>query len=456
MNRIASRSWIVLVFVLVLVAGTVFFVGEFALNAEEWAFFFSSPHVYNGTKLEQGVIVDREGTALLSLKGNDAYATDPVMRQAMLHWTGDREGNVATPLLQYYTRPLMGFDLFNGLYTYGNAPGVLELTISAKAQTAALEALDEFKGTVAVYNYKTGEILCAVSTPTFDPDQTPDIALDPVKYEGVYLNRFTQVTYTPGSIFKVVTTAAALEIIPDIRQQQFECGGELEIGGGMVTCEFSHGKQSLDEALTNSCNCAYARIAEQVGGERLQRYAEVFGITSAVSFDGITTEEGFLEAGQAELHQLCWAGIGQYTDLVNPCQFLTFMGAVANGGTPVNPYVTSQVTVEGSVTYEAKTVTMDRIMSRATSEALQEMMRRNVEEKYGSENFPGMTVCAKSGTAEKDGDAEPNALFAGFVMDEKYPLAFIVVVEDGGYGAETCVPIISRVLSACKEVLDGR
>ena len=81
MNRIASRSWIVLVFVLVLVAGTVFFVGEFALNAEEWAFFFSSPHVYNGTKLEQGVIVDREGTALLSLKGNDAYATDPVMRQ---------------------------------------------------------------------------------------------------------------------------------------------------------------------------------------------------------------------------------------------------------------------------------------------------------------------------------------------------------------------------------------
>ena len=184
--------------------------------------------------------------------------------------------------------------------------------------------------------------------------------------------------------------------------------------------------------------------------------APVKDFASAVSFDGITTEEGFLEAGQAELHQLCWAGIGQYTDLVNPCQFLTFMGAVANGGTPVNPYVTSQVTVEGSVTYEAKTVTMDRIMSRATSEALQEMMRRNVEEKYGSENFPGMTVCAKSGTAEKDGDAEPNALFAGFVMDEKYPLAFIVVVEDGGYGAETCVPIISRVLSACKEVLDGR
>lgn len=456
MNRIARRSWIVLVFVLILVGGTVFFLGEFALNAEDWVFFSGSPHVYSGTRLEQGVVTDREGNALLSLAGNDTYGANPLVRQAMLHWLGDRNGNIATPYLDRYTRPMTGYDLINGLYSYGNAPGVLELTLSSEVQLAAMEALGDAKGTVAVYNYKTGEILCALSAPYFDPDAEPDIEGDPVKYEGVYLNRFTQSAYTPGSIFKVVTTAAALELIPDIRQQRFECSAELEIGGGLVTCEFSHGDQSLEEALTNSCNCAYALIAQQVGGEKLQWYAEQFGITSSLQFDGITTEAGSVEAAEAELHQLCWAGIGQHTDLVNPCQYMTFMGAIANGGAPVNPYVTGRITVGDTVTYEAETVTLDRIMSMSTAETLQEMMRRNVVEKYGSENFPGLTVCGKSGTAEKDGGQEANALFAGFVMDEEYPLAFVVVVEDGGYGANTCVPILSKVLAACKEVLDSR
>lgn len=456
MNRIARRSWIVLVFVFLLVAGTVFFLNEFVSNAEDWVFFTGSPHVYSGSKPEQGVITDRDGTVLLSLKGRDTYAVDPAVRQAMLHWTGDRAGNIATPLLKTYTRPMMGFDLIDGMYAYGNAPGVLELTISAKVQTVALEALGESRGTVAVYNYKTGEILCAVSTPTFDPDQVPDIAGEPEKYKGVYLNRFTRVTYTPGSIFKVVTTAAALETIPDVRSQTFECTGKLEIGGGLVTCELVHGKQTMDEALTNSCNCAYAQITQQVGGVWLQRYAETFGITSSLSFDGIKTEKGSLDAAGSALHQLCWSGIGQHTDLVNPCQFMTFMGAIANGGVSVTPYVAGQVSVGASVTYEAETVTGNRIMSRATAEALQEMMRRNVEKKYGSDKFPGLTVCAKSGTAEKDADADPNALFAGFVLDEEYPLAFIVVVEDGGYGTRTCVPIISKVLEACVEVLDAR
>ena len=456
MNRIAGRSWIVLVFVLILLAGTIFFLSEFVLNAEEWVYFPGSPHVYSGMKPERGVIADRDGTILLSLAGEDTYAVDPLVRQAMLHWIGDRDGNIATPFLEQYTRPMMGFDLVNGLYAYGNAPGVMELTISSKVQMTALEALDGAKGTVAVYNYRTGEILCAVSAPTFDPDQIPDISMDPVKYEGVYLNRFTQVTYTPGSIFKVVTTAAALEILPDLREQHFTCEGELEIGGGLVTCEYAHGGQTVEEALTNSCNCAYALIAQQVGGERLQRYVEGFGITQSLYFDGISTEEGFVEAADAPLHQLCWAGIGQYTNLVNPCQYMTFMGAIANDGTPVTPHVIGQITVGDTVTYDGESVTMDRIMSRATAEVLQEMMRRNVMEKYGSEHFPGLTVCGKSGTAEKDGDAEANALFSGFVMDEKYPLAFIVVVEDGGYGANTCVPILSQVLAACKEVLDAK
>ena len=82
-------------------------------------------------------------------------------------------------------------------------------------------------------------------------------------------------------------------------------------------------------------------------------------------------------------------------------------------------------------------------------------MRNNVKSVYGDGNFPGLSVCAKSGTSQLGGEQDPNAMFAGFVQNEEYPLAFIVVVENGGYGSHTCVPILSKVLSACKAVMDG-
>ena len=454
MNRITGRSWIVVVLALALVAGTVFFTAEVVLKGEDWVFFSGSPHVYQGIKPEQGVLTDRGGTVLLDL-GNYSYAAEAAVRRAMLHWTGDRQGNIATPLLYNYTRQLTGYNLLNGVYSFGDSPAVMELTLSAQVQIAALEALGGAKGTVAVYNYKTGEILCAVSTPTFDPTQVPDIAGDTTgTYEGVYLNRFSQVTYTPGSIFKLVTTAVALETIPDILRQDFTCTGVLEVGGGTVTCERAHGTMGLYEALANSCNCTFARITQQIGGERLQRYAETFGITQSLNFDGITTTAGSLDAANASSYELSWAGIGQHTDLVNPCQFLTFVGAIAGGGAGVQPHVVERITVGDTVTYKAKTVEMDRIMSADTARILREMMRNNVVEKYGTERFPDVLVCAKSGTAEMDGDVISNALFTGFVMDEAYPLAFVVVVQEGGYGSHTGIPIVSKVLSACMEVLD--
>ena len=94
-------------------------------------------------------------------------------------------------------------------------------------------------------------------------------------------------------------------------------------------------------------------------------------------------------------------------------------------------------------------------MSAATAEVVRDFMGFNVADKYGAENFPDLTVCAKTGTAEVGGNKKPNAMLAGFVADEQYPLAFIVAIEDGGYGREICVPILSKVLTACKTILDG-
>ena len=456
MNRVSGRSWVVLLLVFALIGGMAFFVLEFTNNARTWVFFDGSPHVYSGSKPAEGILVDREGKLLLDLSGNWAYNSDPAIRESTLHWVGDRLGNVNAPIVSRYSDEMTDFDLLNGIYAYGNQSGQMELTLSAKVQTAALEALGDRKGTVAVYNYKTGELLCAVTTPTYDPDQVPDLENDPEGiYDGVYLNRFTQATYTPGSIFKLVTAAAALETIPDILEQSFACTGELEIGGGTVSCETAHGELDFEHALVYSCNCSFAQIALQVGGERLQRYADTFGITRSISFDGITTAAGSLEAGDAASYELAWSGIGQHTDLVNPCQYLSFIGAIAGGGTGVLPHVVQQITVGGDRTYQASAETTARLMSVSTAQKLQEMMGLCVEVKYGADRFPDVTVCGKSGTAEKDGDAASDALFAGYVDDPDYPLAFIAVVQEGGYGTDACIPILNRVLTVCVEVMDA-
>lgn len=452
MNRIAARAMALLVLVLVLVGGIAFFIGEYFARAGEWVLFSGSPHVYANGRLGSGIITDRTGYLLADLTAGRTYSSDTSLRKAVLHWVGDRQGNISVPYISHYTDQLLGYDPVTGLYQYGENPGQLRLTLSADIQTAALEAMGDRVGTVAVYNYKTGEILCAVSTPTFDPDNVPDIASDSTgAYTGVYLNRFLQSKYIPGSIFKIVTLAAALESVPDIVEKSFRCSGRYELGGGDVTCMSAHGEQTLREAFRNSCNCAFAQITQLVGGETMSAYVEKFGVTESVSFDGITTVSGNFDVENASAEQIAWSGIGQHRDQINPCAYLAFLGAIAGEGTGAMPYVVDSIRIGEKTTYRAEAAFSDPIISSETAAVLAEYMESNVTEKYGAENFPGLTVCAKSGTGEVGGGKKPNAMFAGFLRDEEYPLAFVVAVQEGGFGAEVCVPILSQVLAACRE-----
>lgn len=455
MNRIAGRALIAVVLAVALLFGMIAFIVDYSANASDWIVFSGSPHVYSSGEVA-AILADRSGVVLADLRGARVYSGDETLREAMLHWTGDTQGNIDIPYLTEYRKALSGFDALNGVYSYGEQESVLTLTLSAQVQKAALEALGTRKGTVAVYNYRTGELLCAVSTPTFDPQNVPDIESDPDgRYDGVYLNRFLQSSYIPGSIFKIVTLAAALELLPDAQTLTFTCTQTYEMDGGDVTCEAWHGEQSLEDAFANSCNCAFAQLVERIGSDRLAQYVAQFGITLPVSFDGMTTQSGNFDISDAAAVEQAWAGIGQYTDLINPCRFLTFVGTIAQGGSGVEPFVVRQIDVGSRTTYRGEAAQTGRIMSIGTAECLKAYMRNNVETVYGSENFPNLTVCAKSGTGEVGSGAAPNAMFTGFVEDEAYPLAFIVAVEEGGYGARTCVPIIASVLDACVEVMDA-
>ena len=447
MNRIAARAKSMLLLAALLLGGLAFFVGEFCANAHRWVVFPNSPHMYSAGNVGSGVVVDRDGYLILDLNDGRTYTEDTELRKSTLHWVGDRYGMISAPALPNYLDKSSGFDLLNGLYTYGGYGAVQTLTLSASVQKAALAALGDRKGTVAVYNYKTGQLLCSVTTPTYDPENVPEVQ------DGMYLNRFTQSSFTPGSIFKIVTTAALLEKAPHLLQETFRCSGTYQMGVDAVTCGRAHGVQTVKQAFMHSCNCAYAQIAEKLGAQTLQEYVDSCGVVDSVTFDGITTVKGNFQADASAVN-LAWGAIGQYTDLINPCAFLTFVGAIANGGEGVTPYVVEKITTEDGTAYQAKPQTRERVMGEETAAILREYMRNNVANRYSDGHFPGLNVCAKTGTAEVMG-SNHNATLAGFVMDEEYPLAFVVCVQDAGFGLTVAVPIASKVLAECKKVLDN-
>ncbi len=401
MNRVAHRTTIALLLALILLGGMGFFLVEFMAEGADWAVFQGNPHVYNGTNIGTGIITDRDGALLLSAVDGWNYSEDPMIRESTVHWLGDRYGYISAPTVAYYAEAMAGYNMLNGLYSYSDRGGKAQMTISAELQKVAQEAMGDYRGTVAVYNYKTGEILCAVSTPNYDPDDIPDIEGDDSgAYDGVYLNRFTQVTYVPGSIYKLVTSVAALEELEDARDITFNCYGTYEMGADEVTCVKAHGTVDLEDALAVSCNCYFAQLSELLGGDVLQKYVDKLHITEPLAFDGITTAEGKFDIENAAPVEIAWSAIGQHLDLVNPSRFMTFMGAIAGGGKAAEPYIISQVSSGRSVNYRAKPQMTDQLISKGVAEELTALMKNNVTQIYGDGYFPGLSVCAKSGTAE--------------------------------------------------------
>ena len=288
-----------------------------------------------------------------------------------------------------------------------------------------------------------------VSSPTFDPLNVPDVNADPERYDGVYVNRFLHATYAPGSTFKLVTAAAALSEMDDLQTRTFRCEGSAQIGSETVICNGVHGDVTFEQALAQSCNVAFAQLAQELGPEVLTRYVARIGITDSIAFDGLITKRGHFDLTDATTYEAAWAGVGQYTDQINPCRFMVYMGAIANGGEAALPYLVESVTFGGKEKYSAETETTDRILSRQTADALAEAMHYAVVTNYGEWNFGGLYAGAKSGTAERGEGQAADALFAGFVQDPDYPLAFFVVVEGGGSGSAACTPIVQQVLNAC-------
>ena len=455
MKKVSGRAIFPLILAIVLLAGTVLLCVRYFAKADEWVTFSGSPHVYTGVNLDGGVVNDRDGTLLLDSTDGRTYSADAVTRTATMHLLGDRYGYIQAPLLGSFADDMIGFDKINGLYGAEGTEANAALTLSAAAQTAAYQALGNYHGTVGVYNYKTGEILCAVTSPSYDPDNMPDVDADTSgAYDGVYVNRFFQAAYTPGSIFKIVTLAAAIETVPDWENLTFTCEGKTIIGGQEIICEGVHGTITLKQALAHSCNVAFGELAGKVGTKALMEYAEKLGLSESFECDGIPVKAGTVDLKDADAGDLAWAGIGQYTDQVNALTFMRAMGRIAGGGTGAEPYLMAKITRGEKTAYEAKTETSSRALKAETAAKLTEYLRNNVATMYGDWQFGGLNVCAKSGTAEHEGETA-DAMFAGFCVDENCPLAFVVFVENGGSGSAVAAPIAPKVLQVCAAAING-
>ncbi len=449
MKRIGLRAKILFSLIALFLTGFIMLGQSFVRNASDWVLHPANQSIYkNGHLTVTGKIFDVTGTTLVSLEnGESKYNDDALIRKSTLHAVGEPTGSIPG-IMHFFKRQLIGYDMVNGIYGSGND---ITLTLDAELCSVALEAMGSRKGTVGVYNYKTGEIICMVSTPTYDINDPPNIAEDTTgKYEGIYMNRLTGGLYVPGSIYKIVTSYAAIENIDNIYEREFECKGSVVINGEKIKCTAKHGKIDFKTALAKSCNVAFAELAVELGPEKMTEYSQKAGAGERYNINGLKTTASHFDLSEADENALAWSGIGQYTDMVNPCQFMVFMGAVANSGKAVTPHVVKSVKnaagLPQSVPYGSQTIDM---IDSKTADELKSLMRNNVTSYYGESNYTGLNLCAKTGTAEVEGE-KPHSWFAGFMDDEENPYAFVVIVENAGAGKEYAAPIAKTVLSAAK------
>lgn len=454
MRTTARRGFAVLLLVVFVLGGLALLGFRFAVNGEEWATLRANEHLNeDGSFIAAGNITDRNGELLASTVNNErVYSDSERVRRSTLHIVGDTEGYIASGVQTAYKTELTGYNPVTGIYSlkrYGRGNDVV-LTIDSQVSAVAYDELNGRKGIVAAYNYETGEILCAVSSPNYDIDNKPsseEIAENKDgKYDGLYINRLIDGLYTPGSTFKIITTACAVENISDISSWSYKCTGEEEIDGVKITCPNVHGEMGFDKCFANSCNCAYAVLSQELGAERLTRTAESFGFGKAFSFGNDETTASIFDVSEAGSADLAWASVGQYTTLANPYHMLTVLGAVANSGEAVLPYAVSEITTPAGKVVQATEKTSEIYIDANIADTVKDMMRFNVETKYGDYNFEGLKMCGKTGTAEVEDGKTPHSWFAGFSSNSDCPVAIVVVVENGGWGSAQALPIASEVM----------
>lgn len=456
MKTTGKRSIFLFFFLLTFIGGLCFFLFEYVTDGGEWAMQPYNAHLSGTSTVANGTVTDRNGLTLLKTQnGKRSYNDDERVRLSTLHLIGDTEGNISTGIQNAFKTELTGYNMVTGLADIKAAKqgGSIRLTVDSDLNKLAYQKLNGRKGAAVLTNWKTGEILCMVSTPTFDPANPPSDVKKNSQYSGAFVNKVLSGQMTPGSIFKILTTAAAIQNIPDLDSRTFHCNGSITVDGSPIICTNRevHGTMNFQRALADSCNVTFAQLAIEMGKDKMTAAVNSLGLNEPFSIDGLISAKGNYNVSNASNNQLGWSGVGQYTDQVSPAYMVRLLGAIANGGAPEELRLIKSVSGDLASPGKYGTARAGRaMMTSEVAQRLQKYLRGDVETAYGDDMFNGVKkVCAKTGTGELGGEHNNNGWLVGFSADESTPYAFAVVVENTeSFGSQSAGPIATALLSA--------
>ncbi|NED08426.1 penicillin-binding protein 2 [Streptomyces sp. SID6648] len=352
--------------------------------------------------------------------------------------------------------------------------GNIVTTLNGDAQKAAFEGLGDKKGAVVALDPKSGAILALASTPSYDPsvfagnsmkdsDNRQKLLKDKDK---PMLNRALRETYPPGSTFKVVTAAAALEngLYDDIDAKTNsplpwtlpQSTTELK-NEGSIPCKDA----SLREALRWSCNTVFGKMSDDLGNRKMIEQTDKFGFNKEV-FTPVRADASIYPEDNKP--QNAMAGIGQASNRTTPLQMAMVASAIANDGKLMQPYMVAERQAPNlDPVYTAEPEELSRALSGENAQKVQQMMETVVKDGTGTNaQIPGVTVGGKTGTAQHglNNSEKPYAWFISYAKtDNGSPVAVAVVVEDGNAnrddisGGGLAAPIARDVMKA---VIDSK
>lgn len=334
----------------------------------------------------------------------------------------------------------------------------LATSLRPAAQRAALEGLRGHAGAVVALEPTTGRVLAWASTPSFEPEAVVAASRPPSLDGGAYVDRPSRALYPPGSTFKIVTTAAALDAgvarpdtVLDGNSPRLVSGAQLANSG-----DASLGPIPLSTAVTRSVNTAFAQLAGRIGGDRLDRYMRRFGLGEPPDVDlptprvsGIYGSRGRLLAAADPAVDLGRVAIGQERLLASPLQMAQVAAAVANDGILMPARIVDRVAGRSIRDGDGR-----RVIRPASARTLQRLLSDVVREGTGTAaTLAGTTVAGKTGTAEVDIASGINDLwFVGFAPARRPKVAVAVIVErQQGLAGTIAAPIARDVIAAALE-----
>ncbi|WP_215456990.1 penicillin-binding protein 2 [Streptomyces sp. ATCC 21386] len=348
--------------------------------------------------------------------------------------------------------------------------GSVVTTLNAAAQKAAFEGLGDKKGAVAALDPKTGAVLALASTPSYDPSTFAGISTkDGETFSKLekdsdkpMLNRALRETYPPGSTFKVVTAAAALEngIVTDI-DDKTDTPDPYKLPESSTPLTNQHGvckNATLRYALEQSCNTVFGKLSDAVRNDKMIEQAEKFGFNDSTLDTPVRAAESVYPEDNRP--QNAMAGIGQASNRATPLQMAMVASAVANDGELMKPYMVDQLRASNlDVIENHDPETLSQAVSPENAQKLQDMMESVVKTGTGTNaQIAGVTVGGKTGTAQHgvNNKEKPYAWFISYakLSDGSSPVAVAVVVEDSDAsrgdisGGGLAAPIAKSVMQA--------